>query len=88
MLQTGVAYDESPITLSNRTSRIPDSDRVILGVGAQYDILPNVTVQAAYAHVFFASQPISNAASATSGLLVGKYSSSAETASLGFKVRF
>jgi len=88
LLQTGVAYDESPVTLSNRTSRIPDSDRVILGVGAQYDILPNVTVQAAYAHVFFASQPISNAASATSGLLVGKYSSSAETASLGFKVRF
>lgn len=88
MLQSGVAYDESPVTNQTRTSRIPDSDRVILGIGAQYDVTPNVTLQAAYAHVFFASQPINNAASATSGLLVGKYSSSAETASLGFKVKF
>ncbi len=88
MLQGGVAYDESPVSTAYRTSRIPDSDRVILGFGAQYDIMPNVTVQAAYAHVFFAGQPVSTQASATSGVLVGKYSSSAETASLGFKVKF
>jgi len=88
LLQGGVGFDESPVTTSNRTTRIPDSNRVVLGVGAQYDVLPNVTLQAAYAHVFFASASIDNAASATSGVIVGKYSNSADTASLGVKVRF
>ena len=47
MLQGGVGYDESPVTPANRTTRIPDSNRVLLSVGAQYDVLPNVTLQVA-----------------------------------------
>jgi long-chain fatty acid transport protein len=88
LLQGGFGFDQSPVTDSNRTSRVPDSDRYILGIGAQYTILPNLTVQVAYAHVFFASAPVSSQASATSGLLAGRYSASAETASLGVKYRF
>lgn len=88
MLQTGVAYDQSPVDMAYRTSRIPDSSRYILSFGAQYDILPNLTVQGAYAHVFFASQQVMTAASPTSGVLIGKYSNSAETASLGLKYKF
>jgi len=48
--------------------------------------LPNVTLQIAYAHVFFASAPISS--QTASGLLAGTYSDAANTASLGVKVRF
>jgi long-chain fatty acid transport protein len=88
MLQGGIGFDQSPVTNSNRTSRIPDSDRYLIGVGAQYDVLPNLTLQVAYAHVFFASAEITSQASPVSGVLVGKYSVSADTASLGAKYRF
>nr|WP_294554276.1 outer membrane protein transport protein [uncultured Rhodopila sp.] len=88
MLQCGFAFDESPVTNSTRTSRIPDSNRYDISIGAQYEVSANVTVQAAYAHVFFASAPVTTQASATSGILIGEYSNSANTASLGVKVRF
>jgi long-chain fatty acid transport protein len=88
LLQGGIGFDESPVSDSNRTSRIPDSNRYLIGIGAQYDILPNVTLQVAYAHVFFDSAPVTTQASATSGVLVGTYSNTANTASLGVKVRF
>jgi long-chain fatty acid transport protein len=88
MLQGGFGFDESPVTDSNRTSRIPDANRYLIGVGAQYDILPNVTLQVAYVHVFFDSAPVSTQASATSGVLAGTYNNAANTASLGVRVRF
>ena len=52
MLQTGFAYDELPVTDSNRTPRIPDSSRYDLGFGAQYKIMPSTTLQFAYLHAF------------------------------------
>jgi long-chain fatty acid transport protein len=88
LLQTGFAYDESPVTDSNRTTRIPDANRYLLSVGGQYAILPNVTVQAAYLHVFVTGAPIDSAASATSGVIRGKYSNNANVWSVGAKVRF
>jgi long-subunit fatty acid transport protein len=45
-------------------------------------------VQAAYAHVFFDGAELTSQASATSGVLIGKYSNSANTVSLGAKYRF
>ena len=44
LLQAGFAYDESPVTDRNRTTRIPDSDRYDLGAGATYSVLPNVNL--------------------------------------------
>jgi long-chain fatty acid transport protein len=88
MLQGGFGFDESPVTDSNRNSRIPDSNRYLLGVGAQYDVLSNLTLQVAYAHVFFSGGDVNAQASATSGVLIGKYSSSADTVSLGAKYQF
>jgi long-chain fatty acid transport protein len=88
LLQAGFAYDESPVTDSNRTTRIPDSDRYNLGVGATYSVLPTVNLQAAYVHAFFSGASIDNAASATSGVITGKYSVRADTFSLGATVKF
>jgi long-chain fatty acid transport protein len=88
MLQTGVGYDESPVKTQFRTTRIPDSDRYEIGVGAQYDVLPNLTLQVAYAHIFFASAPINTTANATSGTLIGTYTTSANTGSIGVKYKF
>lgn len=88
LLQGGFGYDQSPVSLDNRTARIPDSDRYLVGLGAQYEVMTNVTLQVAYAHIFFDKAQISNAASATSGLLVGTYNATADTVALGLKVKF
>ena len=63
-------------------------NRYLIGIGAQYNILSNFTVQAAYAHVFFGSAEVNSQASPRSGVLVGNYSDSADTVSLGAKYRF
>jgi long-chain fatty acid transport protein len=88
MLQGGIGFDQSPVTESTRTSRVPDSNRYLISIGTQYSILPNLTVQAAYSHVFFDGAELTSQASATSGVLIGKYSNSADTVSLGAKYRF
>jgi long-chain fatty acid transport protein len=88
LLQGGFAFDQSPVTDNNRTSRVPDSNRYEIAIGAQYDILPNMTLQVAYLHAFFDSAPVRTQASATSGVLVGTYNNAADTASLGIKYRF
>jgi hypothetical protein len=38
--------------------------------------------------MFFAAAPIANSTSPGAGLIVGKYSDSADTASIGAKLRF
>ena len=45
-------------------------------------MLPNVTLQVAHGG-FFANAPINSAASPTSGIMIGEYSISADSASLG-----
>ncbi|HEY1413420.1 MAG TPA: outer membrane protein transport protein [Rhodopila sp.] len=88
MLQGGIGFDQSPVTESNRTTRIPDSNRYEIGIGAQYDVLSNLTLQVAYAHIFFDGAELTSVASSTSGTIVGKYSNSANTASIGARLRF
>ena len=86
--QTGAGWDQSPVHDSNRTTRIPDYSRILAGVGLSYAVLPNLKVTGAYLHLFAGDAQISNAASATSGRIVGKYSDSDESASLGVAFRF
>ncbi|GJD30846.1 47 kDa outer membrane protein [Methylobacterium adhaesivum] len=51
-LRAGVAYEESPIDFSNRSVRLPDSDRVNVSVGASYRWNEKLTLHAAYSHLF------------------------------------
>lgn len=87
-LQTGLSYDQSPVRDYARTSRLPDSDRYNIGAGVTWDVMPNLALHAAYLHTFFDSAPISNAASTTSGRLVGKYNVWADAVSLGASLKF
>lgn len=49
----GAAYDETPIPNSkSRTYRLPDSDRIWVGLGAQYKINECFTVDAGISHLF------------------------------------
>jgi long-chain fatty acid transport protein len=51
-LRAGVGYEISPIDVSNRGTRLPDTDRVHASVGASYQFNEKVTLNASYAHYF------------------------------------
>lgn len=58
-LRAGVAFDESPIRkLSDRTVRLPDSDRTWVAVGFNYKLSKQTSVDAGYAHLFFDKEKI------------------------------
>lgn len=89
LLQTGIAYDELPVTNSNRTTRVPDADRYDLGVGVQYKVLPSTTLQIAYAHIFFpGSHTINNSASASAGVITGDYNLADNSVTAGVDMKF
>ncbi|MGE4481771.1 OmpP1/FadL family transporter [Acidocella sp.] len=92
MLQAGFAYDESPVTDSNRTSRVPDADHYDLGVGMQYKITPAATFQLAYGHVFTPGGSVNSTASTSSltpsGTLIGNYSASDNSVTAGVTMKF
>jgi long-chain fatty acid transport protein len=51
-VRTGVAWDQSPVPDGTRTPRIPDTDRYWLSAGASWQPMPQVTLSAAYSHIF------------------------------------
>jgi long-chain fatty acid transport protein len=49
----GLAYDETPIpNAESRSARLPDEDRLWLGLGASYEITQRFSLDFAYAHLF------------------------------------
>lgn len=57
-LRGGVAYDFSPVTDTDRTLTVPDSDRLIFSGGLQYRWSPQITLSAAYTAELFQKAPI------------------------------
>lgn len=49
----GAAWDESPVKTEFRTARVPDSDRIWLGLGFGFALSQNLWVDLGYAHLFF-----------------------------------
>ncbi|MGI4944558.1 MAG: OmpP1/FadL family transporter [Janthinobacterium lividum] len=86
-VRAGTAFDKSPVSNAYRTARVPDDDRYWLAVGASYKVLPNVTVDGGYAHVFVHSPRIADV-SPTGDVLTGKYSSAIDIFSLGTRTVF
>ena len=64
-LRGGVAYEISPIEDSTRDILVPDSNRVWVSLGASYRYSDHITVDLAYAHVFFEDAPFCIASPAT-----------------------
>lgn len=53
-IRSGVAYEESPIqNPSERSARLPDTNRVWASIGATRNLNDSVTLNLAYSHVFF-----------------------------------
>jgi long-chain fatty acid transport protein len=87
-LQAGVAFDESPVTDSNRTTRLPDNNRVLLGFGATYTVMTELKVQAGYLHVFIPQGSINSSASPSAGRIIGMYHGTANNFSIGAIYKF
>ena len=50
--RVGVGYEQSPIDISNRSTRLPDTDRLHVGLGATYQWNEKLAVSASYSHIF------------------------------------
>jgi len=48
----GFAFDQSPVSDSNRTVRLPDANRWFLSLGAGYNITEHIAADLGYMHVF------------------------------------
>ncbi|WP_162925775.1 OmpP1/FadL family transporter [Isoalcanivorax indicus] len=60
-LRAGISYDESPVpNAERRTPRGPDSDRLILGLGAGWQLRDNLSVDAAYTFTRLEPSDINN----------------------------
>jgi len=49
-LMAGISLDQSPVTSRYRAVTLPDSDRFLLGVGAELRLNDAMTVQGSFAH--------------------------------------
>jgi long-chain fatty acid transport protein len=92
LLQSGFAYDQSPVTDANRTSRIPDADHYDLTFGVQYQLLPSTKLELAYAHVFTPGGSIHSTGASSpltpAGTIAGEYSASDNSVTAGMNMIF
>ena len=86
-LRTGTAFDKSPVSDPFRSARIPDQDRYWLAIGATWAILPQLTLDIGYAHIFIASSRLQET-SPTGDVLSGTYSSSADLGAISTRLHF
>jgi long-chain fatty acid transport protein len=89
-LRTGVAYDETNVPDSNRTARLPDSDRTWLAVGAQWNPGGAFVVDVGYAHLFVDDAALrQDDGNATArGFLLGEQQSSIDIVSAQLSYKF
>jgi long-chain fatty acid transport protein len=75
LLSVGIAYDESPVSDSDRTPDMPLDRQWRYATGLQYDLSENMTIGCAYEFLDAGDAEIRQNRGALSGELVGDYSS-------------
>ena len=76
-IRVGTAYDESPVTDTYRTPRIPDNNRIWTSLGANYKLSSSSSFDAGYTHIFMNNAPLNQGAVGTAtGQLQGGYNNS------------
>ena len=87
--RVGLAYDQSPVSDTYRTARVPDADRIWLALGGQYKPNKASTVDIGYAHLFVRNASIYQNQSATgAGTLSGTYKNSVDILSAQYTQSF
>jgi len=85
----GIAYDQSPVSDTYRTARIPDANRTWLALGGQYKASRTSAVDFGYAHLFVSSAAINqNQTALGAGILSGSYSISVNILSVQYTQDF
>jgi long-chain fatty acid transport protein len=94
-LRTGVQYDQTPTTDAERDTRLPDSNRYWLSVGATYALNKNFSIDAAATHIFMNNANVNLAdtiyggtGAATTNLLKGSSENMINMISLQTNVKF
>jgi long-chain fatty acid transport protein len=59
-LRAGVGYDQSPTVISDRDTRVPDSDRMLYTIGTSVKVRPNLMVDVSGGYVAFRGSNINN----------------------------
>lgn len=86
MLRVGAAFDETPVSDTYRTARIPDEDRTWLAFGAQYRLDDRSVLELGYAHLFVKDARINKTESGVT--LTGEYDASVDILSAQFTHSF
>ena len=75
-LRGGIAFDQTPVSDTYRTARIPDEDRTWVAFGVQYRLSPKSLIDVGYAHLFVKDASISEVRSGVT--LDGSYDASVD----------
>lgn len=97
-LMGGVGYDETPVPdAAARNDLVPDNNRVMLSVGASYQLLHNLKLEGAYSHFFLENAAIdqsrqslepSGPKATAAGTLTGNYGIDVNVISTGLVLSF
>jgi long-chain fatty acid transport protein len=86
--RTGIAYNETPVPdAARRTARIPDSDRVWLGLGLAWNVSSSARLDLGWAHLFMKDSTVAND-DGLGHLLLGDYSLEVDIVSAQFSWGF
>jgi long-chain fatty acid transport protein len=59
-IKSGIAFDETPVTSRYRAVTLADTDRYLLGVGAEVKLTDSMTMEGAWGHSFAFNKPNMN----------------------------
>ncbi|GFM52195.1 membrane protein [Pseudomonas cichorii] len=86
VLRTGLMFDQSPTSNTNRSPRTPTGDRRIFSMGVGYDVTPQLTIDLAYSYLREESVDVSRANA--QGSYSATYQSDASLFGVGATYRF
>ena len=90
-IKTGIAFDETPVTSRYRAVTLADTDRYLLGLGAEVKLTDSMTLEAAYGHSFNFNHPNMNSSiNNTDGIthsvtLNGRYDVNVDVVAVSFR---
>lgn len=87
-LRLGVAYDPTPVRTTFRTVRIPDDDRFWLSAGYHLDVTKDLSLDAAYTHIFVLGNGEVDLSSPIAGNINGTFDSQVNIFTIGLKYQF
>ena len=86
--RVGVAFDQTPVSDTYRTARIPDNDRTWVALGGKYKPAAESAVDFGYAHLFVKDSTIADMQGLGKGNLVGNYKNSVDILSVQYTHSF